>query len=136
MFCYENQGVTDLPPLQESRPRNSQTRRGKEYENWTWGSLHVLILLVFPSGASLNLEVLNGVASCMTSCLVHVAIGVSRIGHIGQEVDGSVIDVLVETRLVRKLETFSEWCYVEKCCAQWVTQVVTLAGSCLFFVLQ
>ena len=50
-----------------------------------------------PSGASLNLEVLNGVASCMTSCLVQVAIGDSRIGHIGLQVDGSVIDVLVET---------------------------------------
>ena len=60
---------------------------------------------MFPSGASLNLEVLNGVASCMTSCLVHVAIGVSRIGHIGLEVDGSVIDVLVEIGLIRNLET-------------------------------
>ena len=72
-------------------------------------------------------------ASCMTFCLIQIAIGVSRVGHIGLEVDGSVIDVLVETGLVRKLETFSEWCCVEKCCAQWV---VTLAGSCLFFVLQ
>ena len=61
---------------------------------------------------------------------------VSRIGHIGLEVDGSVIDVLVEIGLVRKLETFSEWCRVEKCCAQWVTQMVTLAGSHPFFVLQ
>ena len=101
-----------------------------------WGSLHVLILLVLLSGASLILDVLNGVASCMRSCLVQVAIGVSRIGHIGLEVDGSMIDVLVETRLVRKLETFSEWCCVEKCCAQWVTQVITLAGSRLFFFLQ
>ena len=136
MLWHENQGVTDLPPLQESRPRDSQTRRGKEYENWTWCSLHVLILLVLPSGASLNLEVLNGVASCMTSCLVQVSIGVYRVGHIGLEVDGSVLDVLVETRQVRKLETFSEWCCVEKCCAQWVTQMVTLAGSHPFFVLQ
>ena len=84
----------------------------------------------------MNLEVLDGVASCMSSCLIQIVIGVSRVGHIGLEVDGSVIDVLVETRLVRKLETFPEWCRVEKCCAQWVTQVVTLAGSCLFFVLQ
>ena len=30
---HENQGVTDLPPLQESRHRDSQTRRGKEYGN-------------------------------------------------------------------------------------------------------
>ena len=84
----------------------------------------------------MNLEVFDGVASCMTSCLVHVAIGVSRIGHIGLEVDGSVIDVLIEIRLVRELEAFLEWCCVEKCCAQWVTQVVTLAGSRLFFVLE
>ena len=78
----------------------------------------------------------EGVASCMTFCLIQIAIGVSRVGHIGLEVDGSVIDVLVETGLVRKLETFSEWCRVVNCCAQWVTQVVTLAGSRLFFCLQ
>ena len=30
MTCYNMQGVTDLPPIQESRPRDSQTRRGKE----------------------------------------------------------------------------------------------------------
>ena len=83
-------------------------------ETWIRGSLHILILLLFPSGAPLNLEVLDGVASCMTSCLIQIAIGVSRVGHIGLEVDGSVIDVLVETGLVRKLETFSEWCHVEK----------------------
>ena len=41
---------------------------------------------------------------------------VSQIGHIGLEVDGSVIDVLVETGLVRKLEMFPEWCRVEKRC--------------------
>ena len=84
----------------------------------------------------MNLEVLDGMASCLSSCLIQIAIGVSRVGHIGLEVDGSVIDVLVEIGLVRKLETFPEWCRVEKRCAQWVTQVITLAGSCLFFVLQ
>ena len=78
------------------------------------GSLHVLILLVLPNGAPLNLEVLDGVASCMTSCLIQIAIGVSRVGHIGLEVDGSVIDVLVEIGLVRELEAFLEWCCVEK----------------------
>ena len=61
--------MTDLPPLQESRPRDSQTRRGKEYENWIRGSLLVLIPLVLPSGAPLNLEVLDGVASCMAFLL-------------------------------------------------------------------
>ena len=84
----------------------------------------------------MNLEVFDVVASCMTSCLIQIAIGVSRVGHIGLEVDSSVIDVLVEIRLVRKLETFPEWCRVEKRCAQWVTQVITLACSRLFFVLQ
>ena len=102
----------------------------------TWGSLHILILLLLLSGPPLNLEVFDGVASCMMSCLNLIAIGVSRVGHIGLEVDGSVIDVLVETGLVRKLETFSEWCCVEKYCAQWVTQVVTLAGSRPLFVLE
>ena len=75
-------------------------------------------------------------ALCMTFCLIHIAIGVSRVGHIGLEVDGSVIDVLVETGLLRKSETFSEWCRVEKRCAQWVSQVVNLVGICLLFVLK
>ena len=97
--------MIDLPLLQESRPRDSQTRRGKEYENWIRGTLLVLISLVPLSGAPLNLEVLDGVASCLSSCLIQIAIGVSRIGHIGLEVDGSVIDVLVEIGLIRKLQT-------------------------------
>ena len=66
---------------------------------------------MLPSGAPLNLEVLDGMSSCMTSCLI--AIGVSRVGHIGLEVDGSVIDVLVEIGLVRKLKTLSELCRME-----------------------
>ena len=82
-----------------------------------WGSLHVLILLLLPFGAPLDLEVLDGVASCMTSCLIQIAIGVSHVGHIGLEVDGSVIDVLVEVGLVRKLETLPRLCCVGKCCA-------------------
>ena len=51
-------------------------------------------------------------------------------------VDGLVIDVLVETGLVRKLKMFPEWCRVEKRCAQWVSQVVNLVGICLLFVLK
>ena len=73
MLCHENQGVTDLPPLQESRPRDSQTRRGKEYENWIRGSLQVLMLLLLPCGAPLNIDALDGAASCMTFCLTQVA---------------------------------------------------------------
>ena len=75
MLCHENQGVIDLPPLQESRPRDSQTRRGKEYGNLGLGSLHILILLLLPSGVPLNLEVLDGVAPCMTFRLIQVAKG-------------------------------------------------------------
>mgnify|MGYP005829446541 CR=1 FL=1 len=58
-------------------------------ESWILGSLHVLILLLVPSGAPLILEVLDGVASCIMSYLVQVANGFSRVGHIGLEVDGS-----------------------------------------------
>ena len=58
MLCHEKQGVTDLPPLQESRPRDSQTMCGKEYENWIRGSLQVLMLLLLPCGAPLNLKYL------------------------------------------------------------------------------
>ena len=60
---------------------------------------------MLPSGALLNLEVLDGVASCITFVLTQVAIGVSCIGHNELEVDGWVIDVLVGIGFVRKLET-------------------------------
>ena len=126
--------MTDLPPLQESRPRDYQTRRGKEYGNLIWGSLHVLILLLLPFGAPWNLEVLDGVALCMTSCLIQIAIGVSRVGHIGLEVDGSVIDVLVEIGLVRKSKTLPELCHVETLRTMGNTGG-TPSGNCLFFVL-
>ena len=62
-------------------------------------------MLLLPCGAPLNLEVLDGVASCMTSCLIQITLGVSRVSHIGLEVDGSAFDVLVEIGLIRKLET-------------------------------
>ena len=42
---------------------------------------------------------------------------VSRIGQVGLEVDGSVVDVLVEVGLVRKLETLPRLCCVGKRCA-------------------
>ena len=58
VYWHENQGVTDLPPLQESRPRDFQTRRGKEYENWIRGSLQVLMLLLLPCSAPLSLKYL------------------------------------------------------------------------------
>ena len=89
MLCPENQGVTDLPPYKNLVPEIPRLGAGKNTETWIWGSLHVLILLLLPCGTPLNLEVLYGVASCITFHLIQVAIGVSRVGHIGLEVDGS-----------------------------------------------
>ena len=105
MLWHENQGVTDLPPYKNLVPEIPRLGAERNTETWIWGSLHVLILLLLSFGAPLNLEVLDGVASCLSSCLIQIAIGVSRVGHIGLEVDGSVIDVLVEIGLIRKLET-------------------------------
>ena len=90
--------MTDLPPYKNLVPEIPNLGVERNAKTGSGGSLHVLILLVLPSGAPLNLEVLNGVASCMTSCLIHIAIGVSRVSHIGLEVNGSVIDVLVSDR--------------------------------------
>ena len=66
------------------------------------------MLLLLPCGAPLNLAVLDGVASCMTFCLIHVANGSLVVGHIGLDVNGSVIDALVGIMLVRKSETLLE----------------------------
>ena len=41
--------------------------------------------------------------------------GRGRLDWVG--VDGSVIDALVEIRLVRKSKTLPELCHVETCCA-------------------
>lgn len=79
-------------------------------ETWIWGCLHILILLLLPSGAPLNLEVLDGVASCMTFGLIQVAI--SHVGQVGLGVNGSMIDVLSD-RLARKSKTLPELCHVE-----------------------
>ena len=85
--------------------------------------------------APLDLEVLDGAALSTSFFFIQYADGPLTVGQITLKVNGLVIDVLVETGLVRKLETFPEWCRVEKRCAQWVTQVITLAGSHLLFVL-
>ena len=89
MLWHENQGVTDLPPYKNLVPEIPRLGAERNTETWSWGSLHVLILLLLPFGAPLNLEVLDGMASCLSSCLIQIAIGISRIGHIGLEVDGS-----------------------------------------------
>ena len=89
MLWHENQGVTDLPPYKNLVPEIPILGAERNTETRIWGSLHVLILLLLPFGAPLNLEVLDGMASCLSSCLIQVAIGVSRVGHIGLEVDGS-----------------------------------------------
>ena len=44
----------------------------------------------------------------MTFFLIQVAKGFFRVGQVGLEVDGPMIDVLVEIGLVRKLEIFPE----------------------------
>ena len=65
-------------------------------ETWIRSSLHILLL--FPSGAPLNLEVLDGVASCIMFCLIQVVNGWFVVGQVGLGVDGSMIDVLVSDR--------------------------------------
>ena len=77
-------------------------------ETWIRGSLHVLILLLFPSGTPLNLEVLDGVASCMMLCLIQDTDGPLTVSQIRLKVNGLVIDVLVKIRLVWNLETLPE----------------------------
>ena len=91
MLCHENQGVTDLPTSKNLILEIPKLGAERSMETWIWGSLHVLILLLLllPSGAPLNLEVLDGMASCLSSCLIQIAIGISRVGHIRLEVDGS-----------------------------------------------
>ena len=89
MLWPENQDVTDLPPYKNLVPEIPRLGAERNMETWVWGSLHVLILLLLPSGAPLNLVVLNGMASCLSSCLIQIEIGISRVGHIGLEVDGS-----------------------------------------------
>ena len=75
MLWHENQGVTDLPPYKNLVPEIPKLGAERSMETWIRGSLHVLILLLVLSGAPLNLEVLDGVASCMTFCLIQVAKG-------------------------------------------------------------
>ena len=73
MLWHENQGVTDLPPLQESRPRDFQTRRGKEYGNLDVGQSSRPHTASASEWCPIELEVLDGVASCMTLFLIQVA---------------------------------------------------------------
>ena len=89
MLWHENQGVTDLPPYKNLVPEIPKLGVERNTETWIWGSLHVLILLLLPFGAPLNLEVLDGMASCLSSCLIQIAIGICHVGHIGLEVDVS-----------------------------------------------
>ena len=89
VYWHENQGVTDLPPYKNLVPEIPRLGAERNTETWIWGSLHVLILLLLPCGASLVLEIIDDMASSTTSCVIQVAIGVSHVGHIGQEVDGS-----------------------------------------------
>ena len=67
--------MTDLPPYKNLVPEIPRLGVERNTETWIWGSLHVLILLLLLFGAPLNLEVLDGVASCMTLFLIQVAKG-------------------------------------------------------------
>ena len=75
MLWHENQGVTALPPYKNLVPEIPKLGAERSMETWIWGSLHILILLLLPSGAPLKLEVLDGVALCMTLFLIQVANG-------------------------------------------------------------
>ena len=75
MLWHENQGVTDLPPYKNLVPEIPRLGAERSMETWIWGSLHVLILLLLSSGVPLNLEVLDGVASCTRFFLSQVAKG-------------------------------------------------------------
>ena len=108
MLWHENQGVTDLPPYKNLVPEIPKLGAERNTETLMWGSLHVLILLLLPSGAHLNLEVLDDVASYMTFGLIQVAKGSLALGQVGLEVGGLTIDVLAEVGLVSKLETLPE----------------------------
>ena len=58
MLWHENQGVTDLPPYKNLVPEIPRLGTERNTETWISGSLHVLILLLLPSGAPLNLKYL------------------------------------------------------------------------------
>ena len=97
------------PPYKNLVPEIPKLGAERSMETWVWGSLHVLILLLY--GCSYELEVLDGMASCMMSCSIPVANGYLAVGQTGLKVNGSVIDVLIGIMLVRKLETLPElWC--------------------------
>ena len=63
------------PPYRNLVPEIPRLGAERNTRSWIWGSLHVLILLLLSSGVPLNLEVLDGVASCITFYLVQVANG-------------------------------------------------------------
>ena len=71
-------------------------------------SLQVLMLLLLPCSAPLDLEVLDGAASSASLSLIQNADGPLTISQIRLKVNGLVIDVLVKLRLVWNLETLPE----------------------------
>ena len=98
------QGVTDLPPLQESRPLGFKEIR-------KLGSKVVFTLpscFCFNVVAPLDLEVLDGAASSASFSLVQNADGSLAVGQIGLKVNSLVIDILVKIRFVWNLETLLE----------------------------
>ena len=67
--------MIDLPPLQESRPRDSQTRRGKKGGVLDTGQSSLLLVGSASERCSLESEVLDGMDSCLMSSLMEVAEG-------------------------------------------------------------
>ena len=104
MKCYKMQGVTDLPPLQESRPLGFKEIR-------KLGSMVVFTLpscFCFSVVAPLDLEVHDGAASSVSLSLIQNADGPLTVRQIRLEVNGLVIYVLIKIRLVWDLETLRE----------------------------
>src|SRR5215216_861925 len=106
--CYNMQGVTDLPPYKNLVPEIPKL--GFE-EIRKLGSKIVFSFpgcFCFGVAAPLDLVVLDGAASSASFCFVQYADGPLTVGQIRLKVNGLVIDVLVETRLVWNLVALPE----------------------------
>lgn len=113
MRCYKMQGVTDLPPYKNLVPEIPKL--GFE----EIGKLGSKVVFTFPGCfcfsvvAPLDLELLDGAASSASLCFIQYVDGPLTVGQIRLKVNGMVIDVLVEIRLVWNLEKLPELWYVE-----------------------
>ena len=67
--------MTDLPPYKNLVPEIPRLGVERKAESWIRGSLHFSLLVLLPSGAPWNPEVLDGMASCLMPSLMEVAEG-------------------------------------------------------------